>query len=745
MFATHLRAGRAGRVRAGTCYHLFARRELQTMADQQLPEMLRCPLETVCLRIKTLRLGLIRDFLSKAIEPPSKEAVDHVISVLSGLNALESTDSVIEERLGNAKNGKNSTKGGSSHSEEEVVEALTPLGYHLSQLPVDPRIGKMMLFGAVFRCVEPTLIIAASLAFRSPFFSPIDKREEADLVKRSFDPFSDHFTLLKAYEGWWLARSKGRLAEREFLHDNFLSAATLCMIEKMKEQFKQLLKQIGFFDRKQERQYNENSTNLGVVKAILVAGLYPNVIKVENPIQIGSKSKGPPKPPKLKTRSVFWGADKDEVVDLHPSSVLFNKDSFPQPFLVYHEKVKTSKVFVRDATMISPLALLLFGGKVEIHHMRGEVTLDGWLLFKVVAQHAVLIGSLREKLMDVLGSKIAAPELDLFSDEAAGKVIKALGALMSDFESGEDRSRKLLMEQEQKALNYRRSTRKMDITVNKVSVAARAFSSELRDDVERKVPEREMMEMDIGGGSGTEHLEYAGRNMTVTSNFSSSSQPRIDDEDIFSRGHRPTMPQRVLSKTHQPHQTHQQNPTQSMQGVRMGLSPGFVPTAKPAPQPRPIPSHAPQQRTHTQPPQRHTYPSKGGLSADYVPVTKPRPSSDPATQSSDAFHHHNQKAHAVVSQSLAPSNTYTTMKPSAMAAPASKSLSRDVADDDDGDDDFLIFARPAHEKLPSSSSSSSSSFSFSSSSSTSRATSSSSRPSFRQNYERRKLERQGKK
>ena len=186
----------------------------------QLPEMLRCPLESIALRIKALHLGRIGEFLSKAIEPPTTKAITHVIDVLRGLSALEQTHSISA-----AHNRKIATSD---------IEELTPLGvllagvrqshphfmeslllvasqscfrvycvirfrYELAfdmiaisltlttanflllletQLPVDPRIGKMMLFGAIFRCLEPTLVIAASLAFRSPFFSPFDKRDE---------------------------------------------------------------------------------------------------------------------------------------------------------------------------------------------------------------------------------------------------------------------------------------------------------------------------------------------------------------------------------------------------------------------------------------------------------------------------------------------------------------------------------------------------------------------------------------
>jgi HrpA-like RNA helicase len=67
-----------------------------------------------------------------------------------------------------------------------VIHWWTRAGYHLATLPVDPRIGKMMIFGSVFRCLEPVLTIAASMSFRSPFVSPIDKRDEADRSKRLF-------------------------------------------------------------------------------------------------------------------------------------------------------------------------------------------------------------------------------------------------------------------------------------------------------------------------------------------------------------------------------------------------------------------------------------------------------------------------------------------------------------------------------------------------------------------------------
>ncbi|CAL8995189.1 unnamed protein product [Prunus brigantina] len=59
-------------------------------------------------------------------------------------------------------------------------------GHHLCTLPLDPNIGKMFLMGSIFQCLNPALTIAVALAHRDPFVLPINKKEDADAVKRSF-------------------------------------------------------------------------------------------------------------------------------------------------------------------------------------------------------------------------------------------------------------------------------------------------------------------------------------------------------------------------------------------------------------------------------------------------------------------------------------------------------------------------------------------------------------------------------
>ena len=206
------------------------------------------------------------------------------------------------------------------------------------------------------------------------------------------------------------------------------------MIDKMKKQFQRILTEVGFYSRRDHGRFNENAKNLSLVKAILVAGLYPNVVKVEAP-KLKSKNKktgrsSGSRPPKLKTCKLWEANSKEEMVALHPSSVLFGQSNFAQPFLVFHEKVKTSQVYVRDATVVSPFALLLFGGRMDIAHLKGEVVLDNWLRFSVAAQHAVMIHAMREKLMKIMRRKIDSPKMSLFEDGEATKVIDALCLLL---------------------------------------------------------------------------------------------------------------------------------------------------------------------------------------------------------------------------------------------------------------------------------------------------------------------------
>lgn len=95
------RRGRAGRVQPGVCYKLYPRIVHDAMPQFQLPEILRTPLQELCLHIKSLQLGAIGSFLSKALQPPDHLAVQNAIELLKTIGALDDKEDLTPLGEGN--------------------------------------------------------------------------------------------------------------------------------------------------------------------------------------------------------------------------------------------------------------------------------------------------------------------------------------------------------------------------------------------------------------------------------------------------------------------------------------------------------------------------------------------------------------------------------------------------------------------------------------------------------------------
>ncbi|KAH8600025.1 P-loop containing nucleoside triphosphate hydrolase protein [Bisporella sp. PMI_857] len=393
------RRGRAGRVQAGKCYKLYTRNaEMNKMAERPEPEMRRVPLEQLCLSVRAMGVKDVSSFLGSALTPPESLAVDGAMDLLARMGCLDSDD-------------------------------LTALGRHLSMIPADLRCGKLMVYGAMFGCLDVCVTIAGILTVKSPFVSPQEKREEAKSARAKFaGNQGDLIGDLKAFEQWdAMLQNRVRQGEiRNWCSENYLSYQTLSDISSNRTQYFSSLRELSFIPNSPPSALNRNTKNTPLIRSLIASAFNPQVARIDLPDKKFAASISGAVELDPEARTIKYFNQENGRVFVHPSSTVFDAQTFPgnSVYISYFNKMATSKVFIRDLTPFNAYTMLLFGGKLELDTLGRGLVVDGWLRLRGWARIGVLVSRLRSMLDEVLQRKIDDPGADLGGEEVVSIVTR---------------------------------------------------------------------------------------------------------------------------------------------------------------------------------------------------------------------------------------------------------------------------------------------------------------------------------
>lgn len=303
------RKGRCGRISAGVCIRLYSEQDFNNRPEFTDPEIKRTNLASVILQMESLRLGHIEDF--PFIDPPDARYIRDGFKLLHELRAVDERNRV------------------------------TPLGRQIARLPVDPKIGRMLLAAQEFNCLQEVLIIGSALSVQDPRERPVDRQQKADerhrLIHEGLDeaessadkpekPKSDFLFYLKLWQRYTEKRkhlSQNKL--RKFCKENFLSWNRM-------QEWRDIYQQTHTLLTEQGVKPNTTAAGYEAIHQALLSGLLGNV---------GNKSiEG----------NDFLGARNIRFY-LHPGSWQAKQ---PPKWVMCAELVETTRLYGRMVAQIDP-------------------------------------------------------------------------------------------------------------------------------------------------------------------------------------------------------------------------------------------------------------------------------------------------------------------------------------------------------------------------------------------------------
>lgn len=430
------RAGRAGRTMPGECFRLYTRGvETHVQAPQSVPEMQRTPLQGIVLQVKAIQpTGDVRAFLQKAMDPPPLDALEamHRHLVISG--ALQAD-------------------GG-------FAAPLTPLGQYLAQLPLEVRQAKLLVLSCLFGCVEPALHIVALLSCRSIVAGSFQRDAEKAKARAAYlYGQSDLLSDAHIFAAWLTMRAERRPMRdiRTFCESLGLSMQALQDVDMARMSLARNLEELGLLSRDYIQAYrsqgpmwpksskldmDENSANVNVLRALLVASLWPSITRVDQPSAKYNASSSGAVLKDARAQELHYFDEHDGRVFLHPGSLLFHATKYKSNYVTSFAKSASgaagqARTYLRDATEAPLYALLLFGGPLYVDHEAGGITIstgthaskDAWVHIRANTRIGVLCRQLRQLLDRVLEEGIQ--DMSALSAQHHQDVVHAMIALLT--------------------------------------------------------------------------------------------------------------------------------------------------------------------------------------------------------------------------------------------------------------------------------------------------------------------------